>query len=203
MSPDTITHLILEYRYWILIPLSLLEGPVVAFAAGTLASAGYFNPYFLEVFFIIRDLITDVAYYALGVFAGQSRFVKKLLYKIGVTADHLEKANVLWDTHPLRTMFFGKLSYGIAPSFFVVAGMVRMSLPRFIGYNALIAAFQYGACLILGYYFGNTLGKNIFSAIDKIQYAIGAVVILYIAFYFIRGRFRRHLLEEERKVPAG
>lgn len=200
MSPDTITHLILQYRYWILIPLSLLEGPVVAFVAGSLSAAGYFNPYFLEVFFIIRDLVTDVAYYALGVFAGQSRFVKRLLHKIGVTAENLKKANTLWETHPLRTMFLGKLAYGIAPSFFIVAGMVRMSLPRFIGYNALVAAFQYGACLLLGYYFGNTIGRNIFSAIDKIQYLIGAVVVIYIIFHLIRSSFRKRLLKEERRA---
>src|SRR3989338_3268506 len=114
MSLDFTTQIILEYRYWILIPLSLIEGPIVAFAAGTLSAAGDFNPYFLMVFFVIRDLVTDLAYYALGVYAAKTAFVRHLLHKIGVTAEHLEKARALWRDHPGKTMFFGKHSQGIA-----------------------------------------------------------------------------------------
>ena len=197
MSLDSITPLIIEYRYWILIPLSLIEGPIVAFAAGALAAGGYFNPYFLLVFFVVRDLVTDVAYYALGIFAAKTALVRRLLHKIGVTAEHLEKARALWKHHPGKTMFFGKLSYGIAPSFFVVAGMIRMSLSRFIGYNAVVAVFQYGVCLVIGYYFGNAAGGSLINMINNIQIVIAVLVVCLFAFYFIRHYFRKRLLKEE------
>ena len=197
MSVESLVPLIIEYRYWILIPLSLIEGPIVAFAAGTLSAAGNFNPYFLMVFFVIRALVTDLAYYALGVYAAKTAFVRHLLHKIGVTAEHLEKARALWRDHPGKTMFFGKLSYGIAPSFFVVAGMIRMSLSRFIGYNAIIAVFQYGICLVIGYYFGNAAGGSLVNMISNIQIVIGVVVICLFAFYFIRHYFRNRLLKAE------
>lgn len=197
MSLDSLTPLIIEYRYWILIPLSLIEGPFVALIAGMLAAAGYFNPYFLLIFFVIRDLVTDVAYYALGVFAAKTHLVRRLLHKIGVTAEHLEKARVLWEKHPGKTMFLGKLSYGIAPSFFVVAGMTRMSLKRFTGYNAVIAAFQYGVCLVLGYFLGNAAGGSIINILNNIQIVIGLLVLCLIGFYFVRFYFRRRLLKEE------
>lgn len=201
MSFDSLTPLIIEYRYWILIPLSLLEGPVVAFVAGTLAAAGYFNLYLLELIFVIRDLVVDAIYYGLGMFAGRGTFVRRMLHKIGVTADHLGKARALWETHPLRTMFFGKISYGIAPSFFVVAGMVRMSLTRFMGYNASVAAFQYGVCLLAGYYFGDVFNRQLFNALNGLQYAVGAAVVLYVAYHFIRSSSRRRLLAEEKSAP--
>ncbi|MDP2665084.1 MAG: hypothetical protein Q8P23_00320, partial [bacterium] len=72
MSVDFITELILQYRYWILIPLSLIEGPVVAFVAGTLASLGYFNMSFLAVLFFVRDVGLDGVYYAIGHFGGRT-----------------------------------------------------------------------------------------------------------------------------------
>ncbi len=197
MSPDGITLLIIEYRYWILIPLSLIEGPLVAFAAGTLAAAGYFNPYFLIVFFVIRDLVTDLAYYGLGVFAAKTALVRRLLHKIGVTAEHLEKAHALWKTHPGKTMFFSKLSYGIAPSFFVVAGMVRISLKQFISYNAIIALFQYAVCLLLGYFLGNAFGGSLIHMINNLQILIAVFVCGFIAFYLIRRYFRKRLLKAE------
>ena len=70
MSVDFITELILQYRYWILIPLSFIEGPVVAFVAGMLASMGYFNIYFLSALFFVRDVGLDGVYYAIGHFGG-------------------------------------------------------------------------------------------------------------------------------------
>lgn len=197
MSLDSIAPLIIEYRYWILIPLSLVEGPIIAFAAGALAAAGYFNPYVLLVFFVIRDLVTDIAYYSLGVFAGKTAMVRRLLHKIGVTAEHLEKAQALWRDHPGKTMFFGKLSYGIAPSFFVVAGMTRTSLTQFSAYNVVIAAFQYGVCLGIGYYLGNATGGSLIRMINNIQIVIAVVLICLFAFYFIRHYFRKRLLKAE------
>lgn len=196
MGPDSITPIIIEYRYWILIPLSLIEGPIVAFAAGTLASLGYFNIFILEFLFIARDLATDMLYYALGVFAERGKTVQRLLRKIGVTADHLDKARELWRTHPWRTMFFGKLAYGIAPSFFVVAGMVRMSVPRFLKYNVVIASFQYGVALLLGYFFGNTFGGSLVNILNNIQLVIGLLVVALIVFYAVRAYIRANFWKE-------
>ena len=59
MSVDQISQLIIEYRYFILIPLSFIEGPIVAFAAGALASLGYFNVYALAIFFFVVDMLKD------------------------------------------------------------------------------------------------------------------------------------------------
>src|SRR3989338_6591219 len=70
MSLDFTTQIILEYRYWILIPLSLIEGPIVAFVAGTLASVGYFNLYFLAVLFFKGASIIAVVQYGTLLLAG-------------------------------------------------------------------------------------------------------------------------------------
>ena len=110
MSVDFITELILQYRYWILIPLSFIEGPVVAFVAGMLASMGYFNIYFLSALFFVRDVGLDGVYYAIGHFGGRTNFAKRMLNKIGITTDHLEQVRVLWEKRPGWTMFIGKLS---------------------------------------------------------------------------------------------
>ena len=73
MNEQNLVHLLLQYRYWIMIPLSLIEGPVVAFVAGTLAAAGYFNIYALGVYFFTRDMVMDTLFYAFGYFG--NRFV--------------------------------------------------------------------------------------------------------------------------------
>ena len=84
MSITEISKLILEYRYWILVPLALIEGPIVAFIAGTLAALNYFNIYVLLILFFIRDVGLDACYYLAGHYGGKTAFIKRMLAKIDV-----------------------------------------------------------------------------------------------------------------------
>jgi membrane protein DedA with SNARE-associated domain len=197
MSPDTVTNLIIEYRYWILIPLSIMEGPIVAFAAGTLASLGYFNIFVLAGFFFVRDMVMDGLYYVVGYYGGRTRFVQNMLKRVGVEAGHLEDIRKLWEKHAGKTMFLGKLSYGIASGFIAVAGMVKMPLRKFFGYGAIVAVSQYGVLLALGYFYGNSLGGNAGRIIDNIQYLLVGVIALG-SIYFVVSRYARSKLKEEK-----
>jgi membrane protein DedA with SNARE-associated domain len=201
MSLDTITPLIIEYRYWIVIPLAFLEGPFVAFIAGTLAAADYFDPWILMIIFILRDALVDLGYYGAGVYANRTEFVHKLLHRIGVTPEHLGKAQGLWHTHPWKTIVMGKISYGIAPAFFVVAGMIRMHLPTFIVFNLIAASVLYGIFMVAGYFFGNAFGGSLGEILNNLHIALGVLLTGVAAFYIIRFYFRRRLLEAEKMAP--
>lgn len=200
MPPDAITELILQYRYWILIPLTFIEGPVVAFVAGTLASAGVFNMYFLAILFFVRDVGLDVAYYAIGHFGGRTAFAKRMLKKIGVTEDHLEEVRVLWEKRPGWTMFIGKLSYGIASAFIVVAGMVKMPFQLFIRYGILVAILQYGILLFAGYFLGQSLGGSITHILSNVQYAVAAVALAISAYYIFSWYMRQKFLKSKKEI---
>lgn len=186
VSIETITALILQYRYWILIPLSLIEGPIVAFVAGTLASLGYFNPFALAGFFFVRDVLVDGACYALGYFGGQSRLAKAILRKIGVTDEHLGEVRMLWNKHPGKTMFFSKLSYGVAAGFIVVAGMVEMPLEKFFLYGAIIAVAHYCTLLFVGYFFGVTFGGTLGAIIERAPIVLAVAGVLWIGYYIFK-----------------
>lgn len=198
MSFEFTTELILQYRYWILIPLTFIEGPIVAFVAGMLASLDYFNVYFLAILFFVRDVGLDGVYYAIGYFGGRTPFAERMLKKIGVTDDHVEEVRVLWSRRPGWTMFIGKLSYGIASAFIVVAGMVKMPLGKFFKYGAIVAVLQYGVLLVAGYYFGTSLGGKAEKIIENIQYVIAFVAIVTTGYYLFTWYMRRKLLKADR-----
>ncbi len=202
MSVDFITELILQYRYWILIPLSFIEGPVVAFVAGTLASVGLFDIYFLAALFFVRDVGLDGVYYAIGHFGGRTAFAGRMLAKLGITDDHLKQVHVLWEKRPGWTMFIGKLSYGIASAFIVVAGMVKMPLRLFFTYGAIVAVLQYGTLLFLGYFLGASLGGSIAEIISNMQYAIAFVAIAISGYYIFTWYMRKKFLKEDREIET-
>lgn len=198
MQLGDITPLIIEYKYWILLPLSFAEGPIVAFIAGTLSAAGYFNIYLLGIFFLVRDLVVDLGCYYLGHFGGKWPWVQRLLARMGVTQDHLDDVSALWNKHPAKTMFFSKLSYGVAAGFIVVAGMVNMRLRSFLLYGLLITLMHYGVLLVVGYFFGQSFGGQITTIIERVPYIIGAASLFFIAYYFFK-RYTKRKLEAMEK----
>lgn len=200
MSISFITHIILQYRYWILIPLSFVEGPIVAFIAGTLASFGYFNMYFLAILFFVRDVGLDGIYYAIGYFGGRTTFAGRMLARIGVTSDHLDKVRLLWARRPGITMLIGKLSYGIASAFIVVAGMIKMPLRLFFAYGAIVAVLQYGTLLLAGYFLGASLGGSIVHIINNVQYVIAFIAIVVSAYYILSWSMRKKFLKTDKKI---
>src|ERR1700730_10574122 len=101
---ESLTPVLITYRYWILIPLSLLEGPTVAFVAGPFASRGYFNPYVAFAIFIAKDFIVDGMYYYVGRFARDKRFVARLLTQAHVTHAAIGHVRWQWTRHAWRTL---------------------------------------------------------------------------------------------------
>lgn len=200
MGLDHVTMLILEYRYWILIPLSFIEGPIVAFFAGTLAAAGFFNVWGLAAFFLARDIIVDLGCYYLGFFGAKASWIKKVLGKLGVTEDHLEEVRELWHAHPGKTMFLSKLSYGVAAGFIVVAGLVRMDIRKFITYGAIIAVLHYGLLLFVGFFFGATFGGTIVGLLEKAPYVIAGLSVLAVVYIFFKRYMNKKLIQAEEEA---
>lgn len=200
-------HLIVEYRYLIMIPLALIEGPIVAFIAGGLAAVGYFNIFGLALFFFARDMGMDAMYYAVGYFGGRTGFAHRMLMKIKVTDEHLEGVRRLWEHHPMSTMFIGKLSYGIGSTFVAVAGMVKMRVTTFFKYGAVVAITQYWSLLAIGYFFGDTFGGKIENILSNMQYVLLGVGVVITAYYLVSWRLRRKFIAEtateERQDASG
>lgn len=201
MSVDSLTHLILAYRYWILIPLCFIEGPIVAFVAGTLASLGYFNVFLLAAIFFVRDVATDAFMYFMGRYGGKTRFAKWFLKKVGVTSEHLAGVHRLWEKNTGKTMFFSKISYGLAATFLVVAGLVEVPMRKFFIWAAIVTVMQYGVLLTLGYYFGNAFG-TVSTVLNNLGYVVGGITLFITAYYVFTHFMRRRLLKAEESEEA-
>ena len=199
MSPDAIHSLILEYRYWVLIPLAFIEGPIIGFIAGAFSKLGYFNPFFAFSIFIIRDVLIDALFYFLGKRFGRTRFAERMLQKIRVTPDHLLSVRRLWDTHGFRTMFISKLSYGIAQAFLIVAGMVKMPFRDFFRYALAVALVEYGVLFFLGYLMGGAFG-TLTGLLSNIQYGVAGLALMISGYYIFSFYMRNRLLKEKNEI---
>jgi membrane-associated protein len=198
MSLDAITPLIIEYRYWILLPLAFLEGPLVSLSAGLLASLGYFNPWVVLAVLICKDVSVDAVCYALGRWGNHDNLVHRYAKKIGITEEHWGAVERLWEHHPWRTMFLSKIAYGLSLPFLVSAGLSRISYKKFWFYALQISLIQYGGLLALGYFFGNSISV-IKDTVDIVSIAVGVLSVGAVVYYAFSLRMRKKLMVDEKK----
>jgi len=185
-----IALILLKYRYLVLIPLAAFEGPLIALVVGFLVSTGVLNLWISYAIMIAGDIVPDSLFYAIGYYGSQTRFVQRMLSKSSLFRDHFPIVEKMWNEHGRKTMFFGKLAYGMALPFLVSAGMVKMPFKKFIRYAIPITLFQYAPIMAIGYFLGNSY----MAAAPYLNYAyllLGAVVVVLVVGYLIAARYAR------------
>ncbi|MFA6257820.1 MAG: hypothetical protein WC671_02285 [Candidatus Paceibacterota bacterium] len=178
---STTLILLLRYKYLILFPLAAIEGPIVSVFVGFLIYSGVFNFLLAFIILIFGDLIPDTIYFYMGYFSDRSKFIQKHFLNSTLIVKNIGIVKHLWEKHPFKMMFFGKLAYGFATPFLISAGITKMSYKKFISYTIPITCFQYAAFMGIGYY----LGKSYESAIKYINNFYIVMALMVIIFLII------------------
>ena len=191
---EHVFDLLVTYRYWLLIPFSILEGPIVSVIAGVLVKLGYFTFVLAYIVLIIGDIISDIIHYYMGHW-GNRIFLEKYVSKLSVLGKNIDAITHLWVVHPKKMMFLSKLAYGISGPLVVSSALAKMTLGRFLSYTIPISLFQHVLFLAIGY----GLGYSYSFASEYITYGgmfIAVIAVILIAVYIYVGKKARHELEE-------
>ncbi|MFA6520552.1 MAG: hypothetical protein WCT44_03025 [Candidatus Paceibacterota bacterium] len=178
---EPILILLLKYKYLILFPLAAVEGPLIALVVGFLVYSGIFDFRIAFIVLLFGDIVPDTIYYFIGYFSDQSKFIQKHFLNSNFFAKHSMIVKRLWTEHTFKTMFFGKLAYGMAIPFLISAGIVKITYRRFIAYTLPISIFQYGLIMTIGYYMGNSYEL----ALKYINYAYLLMAVLVVLLIFV------------------
>ncbi len=190
MDPAALMSILLAYRYWVLLPLAIVEGPMLAFVCGVLISLGYLNAPTTLFILVLGDIIPDTVFYSLGRFWSDRPFVKRLAARIGVTDSHFDEAQRLWQEHPGKTMLMSKFAYGISSAFLFMAGLMRMHVYRFYGYSVSISVAHYIVIMTAGFYFGASL-LAAGQVVQIIEYGVAGIALLVSAYVTIMWYMRK------------
>lgn len=106
-SLDQIIGWLVVYRYFILFPVMVLEGPIITIIAGFLSSLELLNPFLVYAVVVIADLFGDFVYYAIGRW-GRKNFINKWGKYIGLSAAKIIRLESHFEKHTRKTLIFGK-----------------------------------------------------------------------------------------------
>ncbi len=192
LALEQVVQLLILYKYLILFPIAVLEGPIIAVIAGFLITTGHLK--FLPVFLIVLagDIVGDVLYYTIGRYGGRP-FIRRWGHYIGLHAERLASVEDHFHKHPKKTLFFGKTqSWGSL--ILVAAGVSHMPLGLFAWVNLVSSIPKTILFISLGYYFGRIY--DVLTLRQYLNYGETALTVLGIiaVYFFIRQR-RKTLAE--------
>jgi membrane protein DedA with SNARE-associated domain len=195
MTATTVIGWLLAYRYAILFPLVVIEGPIVTILAGFLASLGQFNLLICYPLIVVADVLGDLFMYAQGRWGGKPA-VLRWGHHFGIKPAIIGRLEEHFKKHPGKTLVFGKISHFLGGPVLVAAGMARMPLPEFLWFNFLGTLPKSLVLLLLGFYFGEAYAK-----FDKFftfaGWAAGALIVICIIGYFVVSKISKKYLAEE------
>lgn len=200
MDPTALMSILLTYRYWVLFPLAIVEGPMLAFVCGLMVSLGYLSIPLTLGILILGDIIPDTFFYLSGRYGSERPIIKRLAARIGVTDEHFADAKRLWNTHPAKTMLMSKFAYGISAAFLFMAGLMRMPAHTFYGYSISISIAHYSVLMTAGYFFGASL-VSAGEIVRSIEYVVAGGALLISVYVTIMWYLRKSIsIEGPRKL---
>jgi membrane-associated protein len=136
-----------------LVVTPILPGDSLLFAAGTFAAAGSFDLSVLILLLSIAAILGDTVNYACGLVIGPKvfRYEKSRIFKRA----YLERTRQFYERHGGKTIIIARFVPIIRTFAPFVAGVGRMSYPRFISYNVIGGIAWIVIFTVGGWAFGN------------------------------------------------
>jgi membrane-associated protein len=161
---DYLVQLIQDYGAWIYVILFLvifaetglvvtpfLPGDSLLFVAGTLAAAGGMDIGLLILLLCIAAILGDSVNYAIGSRVGERMVRSGRLIK----PEHIERTHAFFEKYGGKTIVIARFVPIVRTFAPFVAGLGKMSYPRFLAYNVSGGILWVVSLTLAGYYFGN------------------------------------------------
>lgn len=175
--------IILQYSYFALLPLTIIEGPIVTIVASFLASLGHLNIFLVYPLALMGDIIGDIIHYWAGRYGRNN-----ILNRFGITNSKLEQVKIkyfannqsLW-----KVLTISKITHAPSSLVMLTAGMLRVDFKQYLLITSIINVFKVFIFVLIGYFFG----ESYLLIGNYIEHSwILLLPIFLIIVYFIYGR---------------
>lgn len=186
---ESFVHWLIVYKYALLFPLAIVEGPVLAILVGWLCGAGILQFAPSYAILIAGDMVGDSGFWLLGRLTADGRF-ERLAGRIGFGPQKVNRARQWFRDHPLKTISASKITLGVGPVGLFLAGQSRIPYKTFLPVCTGVAALQYFFYLLAGMLLGHgyLLLVHYLSVVSAVVITVAAATVVFL---LIRSHFKR------------
>ena len=196
---NEIVNIIAAHGFWILAPLSIVEGPIVTVIAGWLASLNILHPVAVFVCVVIGDVVGDSILYWAGRGVRLDRLPVVGRY-LRIPRSRLVPLVKAFREQGVRLLIFGKVTQAAGFAVLIAAGAARMPFGLFVLVNFLISIPKSLALMALGYVIGAAHAR-IASWFSWGSGAMLVLIVLGVGIWVMLERRRRRAARTEAAVP--
>ena len=181
-----------QYKYWVIFPVVILEGPIIIIISGFLISLGVLQPITAFIVIVLADTTGDSISYSIGKLWRRSIRVKKYASFLGYSEKSEQFLESHFARHKIKTFLVAKFSYGIGRSIQIASGIAGVKYFEYLWINCIGTIPKTFILLVLGFYIGDSYAK-INGYLEYIALSIVSIFVLTI-FYFTTRKFVRDFL---------
>jgi membrane-associated protein len=157
-----------------LVVTPFLPGDSLLFAAGAMAAIGSFDVALLIIIFSTAAIVGDNVNYWVG------RILGLKIFERFINKKYLDRTHEFYERHGGKTVILARFAPIIRTFMPFVAGLGRMTYPRFLTYDIFGGILWPSLFVLSGYFFGNLpLVKKYFSLVIVAIIIISLIPILY------------------------
>jgi membrane protein DedA with SNARE-associated domain len=152
----TVQTFLLAHGSALILPLAVVEGPLVSVLTGFLTAQGYFHTITALALLLAGDLIGDLIYYVIGRRGAASLAWLGARTRAGrvLTPELLDGLR----HNAARMLLIGKWTHSVGFAVLIGCGAMRIPLRHFLLINLLAAIPKIGLLFALGYFAGDHYG---------------------------------------------
>lgn len=184
-SPTDILNLLEHYRYFIIFPITVFEGPIIIIISGLLAYLKVLNFYWALVILTIADVIGDSMYYLIGRFWRSSEKARRFAKYFGYSEKSEEYLEKHFEHHKGKTFLVAKVSHGLGSTVQIASGIAKVSYKEFLFYSVIGTFPKTFILLLIGFYLGNYYEK-IDGYLSIVAYITVGLFLFFLIYKFSR-----------------
>ena len=186
-----ITAWLFIYRYAVVYPLAIAEGPLLMLISGFLIRTGFFDFWPVYLLLMAGDLTGDVIWYFVGRH-GARPLIERYGWLLSISEGNLEKVERLFHKHQIKILFISKITMGLGFSVaaLMAAGAARIPFKKYLTVNFVGQFIWTGALIGAGYSLG-----HIYTLVDAslrwaavITFAVTVALAAYGFVKFVRNK---------------
>ena len=176
-----------------LVVTPFLPGDSLLFAAGSFAALGALDVSALFLLLSVAAVLGDTANYAIGKYLGPKvfHFPKSRFFN----PEHLRRTHDFYERYGAKTIVIARFVPIVRTFAPFVAGIGKMSYPKFLAYNVAGGVLWVAVCVFAGYFFGNL-------PFVKKNFTLVILAIIFVSVLPAVVEFLRHRNESRRSAAA-
>lgn len=179
-----------KYKYALIFPIAVIEGPIIIVISGFLVYLGFLNTFLTYAILVLGDLIGDSIYYAVGRYGSNIRWIKKIGHLMGYNKEIKESLNKHFEKHTAKTLLLAKFSHGVGSIVQVTAGMAKVNFSKYLSIQTIGTIPKTLVLFLIGIYIGESYLK-INDYMHLIAYIVFGAVSLFLIYIILNKNLKR------------